>query len=113
MPEKHRKFLDAVSRLPSLRSFVERQSQDAKIRIAYNDCMAQLRLWRGKHIAIISKYIIQPAKAAEMASLAKHYGASLPQPQAPEDMQGTGGSTLIPFLRQSRDETIGLPSKCK
>ncbi|KAJ3493226.1 hypothetical protein NLG97_g4861 [Lecanicillium saksenae] len=111
MPGRHREFLDAVRKHPSLRSFVEKQDQDAAVRVAYNDCMTKLRLWRGKHIAVVSKYIVQPARAASAAATAAS-GSNLNdefQSPAGEELQGTGGSSLIPFLKQARDETVGLP----
>ena len=108
MPGAHRDFLLHVSQLPSLRSYVEANESDEGLRDAFNDCMKEARAWRGKHIAIVSKYIVQPAREAER--LAK---GAMPEPDAlngDEDaaLQGTGGSALMPFLRQARDATLGV-----
>ncbi|KAJ6780092.1 hypothetical protein PWT90_01021 [Aphanocladium album] len=112
MPGKHREFLDTVAKLPSLRLFVEKHDEDAGIRLAYNDCMAKLRLWRGKHIAVVSKYITTPAKAAstESAETAQSNLTEGLESLMGEELRGTAGAALIPFLRQARDETIGLPN---
>ncbi len=112
MPGKHRKFLDEVASLPSLRSFIENRPFDAELCNAYDDCLRELRLWRGKHIAVVSKYIVQPARAAARGQAAN--GAVSDdiegsfQAAQEDQLQGTGGSALIPFLRQARDETVGL-----
>jgi indoleamine 2,3-dioxygenase len=90
MPRKHRQFLEEVSKLPTIRSIVERYPQDAELTQAYNGCMKQLRTWRSTHIAIVSKYIITPARRSE------------------QELLGTAGSALVPFLRQTRDETVGI-----
>lgn len=105
MPSKHREFLNVVGRLPSLRSMVESQRDDSQLCVAFDECLAQLRLWRGKHIAIVSKYIVQPAKAA---AIAEQKGGDSGKENAVDELQGTGGTALVPFLRQARDETRGL-----
>ncbi|KAH8177951.1 indoleamine 2,3-dioxygenase domain-containing protein [Sarocladium implicatum] len=111
MPGKHREFLEAVSTLPSIRPYVQQNPSNDTLHDAYNECIKQLRQWRGSHIAIVSKYIVRPARLStganrdtatddiEQASLENDKGSSL---------QGTGGSALIPFLRQSKDETAGV-----
>ena len=58
MPRKHRDFLAEVEKLPTLRSFVEANASDDNLRGSYDGCMKQLRLWRGQHIALVSKYIV-------------------------------------------------------
>ncbi|KAH7161850.1 indoleamine 2,3-dioxygenase subfamily [Dactylonectria macrodidyma] len=110
MPRKHREFLEIVSKLPSIRSFVQKKLSDEVLGRSYDDCMKQLRLWRGKHIAIVSKYIVQPARLAE--DIVQNGQAEVDGFEAAkgEQLQGTGGSALIPFLRQSRDETVGVQS---
>lgn len=90
MPGKHREFLEEVSKLTNLRVFVERHPGDEDLNKAYNDCMKQLRSWRSMHIAIVSKYIVGPGL------------------RAGEELSGTAGSSPMPFLKQARDETIGV-----
>ena len=109
MPGPHRDFLDAVSRIPSLRSFVEARPDDAVLTTAYNHCLARLKSWRAKHIAIVSKYIVQPAREAERAARIEKLETKVPDESDKEwELQGTGGSALIPFLRQARDDTKGV-----
>lgn len=93
MPGKHRQFLERAESLRSIRSFVAERPFDTELNDAFNACLDKLRSWRGKHIAVVSKYIVQPART---------------EASADEDIVGTGGSSLIPFLRQSKDETRGI-----
>lgn len=90
MPRKHRQFLEEVAKLPTIRSIVEQHPEDTELTQAYNECMKTLRTWRSTHIAVVSKYIISPARRAE------------------GELLGTAGSALVPFLRQTRDETVGV-----
>ena len=117
MPGRHREFLKQVASLPSIRSFVEKYPDDTKLCGAYDECLRQLRLWRGKHIAVVSKYIVQPARAEAKGQINGHLGTNGIsddfQAESGEQLQGTGGSALIPFLRQARDETIGIMGRVK
>lgn len=109
MPGLHREFLARISELPSLRSYIEASDASGpELREAYDKCMAQLRSWRGKHIALVSKYIVQPARAEAVEKAAKIEVDGAEETDKEWELQGTGGSALIPFLRQARDETVGL-----
>jgi indoleamine 2,3-dioxygenase len=109
MPASQRDFLAEVSKLRSLREYIEAHSSNEEWHAAYDDCIKKLRAWRGKHIALVSKYIVQPAREAQRAAVVEKIEEK-PTNGADEEweLQGTGGSALIPMLRQSRDETIGL-----
>ncbi|CAH0053643.1 unnamed protein product [Clonostachys solani] len=112
MPRKHREFLEAVSQLPTLRSFVEARLSDTGLCEAFDECTKQLRLWRSTHIAIVSKYVVRPAREAargsENSTAQRTEGADFEAAEGDEQLKGTGGSALIPFLKQSRDETTGV-----
>lgn len=109
MPGPHRDFLEHVSRLPSLRAYVEENAEDVELREAYDDCLKKLRAWRGKHIAIVSRYIVQPAREAARAVVVEKIEVDASDAKKDEwEIQGTGGSALMPFLRQARDDTVGV-----
>lgn len=112
MPGMHRRFLEEAALLPSIRSFVEKRPSDIELRNTYDECLMELRSWRGKHIAIVSKYIVQPARAAAKLQTANGVVAgdveASFQAEDEDQLRGTGGSSLIPFLRQARDETVGI-----
>lgn len=122
MPSGHARFLSHLSTQPSLRNFVIKQPVDSPVTLAYNAAVTQFGLFRDIHIQIVTRYIILPSKnprrqpLAEMgvnlatASLVKT-GVDVEKPDMTNgdgitlELHGTGGTALIPFLRQTRDET--------
>ncbi|KAL2202616.1 indoleamine 2,3-dioxygenase subfamily [Sarocladium strictum] len=106
MPGKHRDFLKAVSALPSIRPFVQDNASNGALQEAYNQCISQLRSWRGSHIAVVSKYVVRPARSATGAT--QNTTKDSLDDEQDDSLTGTGGSALIPFLRQSKDETAGV-----
>ncbi|KAJ5769417.1 hypothetical protein N7520_003976 [Penicillium odoratum] len=111
MPGPHRRFLEHVDSIANIRSFVEARHSDPALRLAYDACLGMLRAMRDKHIQIVSRYVILQARGARRETQAAK--ANQPAPQnlataAPADskkLRGTGGTALIPFLKQARDET--------
>jgi indoleamine 2,3-dioxygenase len=70
-----------------------------------------LRVMRDKHIQIVSRYIILQSRGARAASqpgepskpAVKNLATAAPKDN--KKLRGTGGTALIPFLKQARDET--------
>lgn len=119
MPGPHRRFLEHVAAMPSLREFVAQTAlvespTDAQreLSAAFQDATKALAAFRNKHLAIVSRYIIIPSRqkqALEASNFAKARGLAAdvsPGPGAPEMLTGTGGTELMPFLKQTRDETL-------
>jgi indoleamine 2,3-dioxygenase len=127
MPGPHRKFLQAVEAVANIREYVESHKSNTQLRTAYDACLAMLRALRDKHIQMVSRYIIvksresrsmspsrhrspnpAPARGAGIASVKYNTsgGKSDDRPgRGGKRLRGTGGTALIPFLRQARDET--------
>jgi indoleamine 2,3-dioxygenase len=118
MPGPHARFLRDAERVANIRTFVEERSFDRGLTFAYDACLAMLRSFRDTHIQIVSRYII--IKSREAASAAKreatpatttkkvdlaHRSKPVTSENIKKDLKGTGGTALIPFLRQARDET--------
>ncbi|KAM3419103.1 Indoleamine 2,3-dioxygenase [Cercospora zeina] len=121
MPGPHARFLEAVSRVANIRTFVEEHRYDQELTLAFDACVAMLSGFRDKHIQIVSRYII--IKSAEAKKAASEDEAQLkkqkiniahrPKPTSKDEgdkennrsEKGTGGTSLIPFLRQARNET--------
>ncbi|RYP55889.1 hypothetical protein DL769_010033 [Monosporascus sp. CRB-8-3] len=112
MPEPHRRFLQHVSRMDSLRDFALRSAvsdEQRRVRQSFQAATTALAEFRSKHMQMVTRYIIVPSRrqgetegvnlaaASTRASSGKGAGAAL---------TGTGGTALIPFLRQTRDETL-------
>ncbi|KAF1951223.1 indoleamine 2,3-dioxygenase alpha type [Byssothecium circinans] len=114
MPGPHRRFLEHVERVACLREYVDSRRQDRALTTAYDACVAMLRSLRDKHIQMVSRYIIiksretrsdsrslsPKAAAAQRVNIAN----SLQRGNS-KKLRGTGGTALIPFLKQARDET--------
>lgn len=93
MPGPHRRFLESLASVSNVRSVIsalpECRSGDAKE--AYTMCVSCLRCFRNIHIKIVTRYIlVQSSKSCR---------------SNPGRETGTGGTQLIPFLKQMRDKT--------
>jgi len=132
MPGPHRRFLEAVERVANIREYVESNRQNRQLVLAYDACLAMLKALRDKHIQMVSRYII--VKSRER-SVSRSRGRTREDDQSPRSLRqpgamnlasaryrsngkkddefsggsnkqrGTGGTALIPFLKQARDET--------
>jgi indoleamine 2,3-dioxygenase len=125
MPGPHARFLQRVGEVANLRDFVQEHRSDRELTLAFDACLAMLSALRDKHIQMVSRYIIvqkaqakklEEGKAEVNGKDSKINLAHRPkQDSTPKDdkqkpkLIGTGGSSLIPFLRQARDE-VGDPA---
>jgi indoleamine 2,3-dioxygenase len=114
MPHEHRRFLEHVGSVANIREFVDSRRSDKALCLAYDASLAMLRDLRDKHIQVVSRYIIVKSREQRRNSIS-------PKPQTPRSvvnlanvrqggtsgkkLRGTGGTALIPFLKQARDET--------
>lgn len=126
MPGPHRKFLQDVESVANIREFVESNKSDTELCLAYDACLAMLRALRDKHIQMVSRYIIIKSREARGRSRSRSRQRSSDVSTVPstrevglaavkydasgnkvggKKIRGTGGTALIPFLRQARDET--------
>ncbi|KAK5629110.1 hypothetical protein RRF57_004825 [Xylaria bambusicola] len=112
MPGPHARFLEDVSQVANIREFVEaRRDADKSLSIAYDACLVMLRAFRDIHIAIVTRYIVLPSRenrARSRSPEATRNRQNLATASRYEDhkkVKGTGGTALIPFLKQARDET--------
>ncbi|CAA9956892.1 Indoleamine 2-3-dioxygenase family protein [Pyrenophora teres f. maculata] len=111
MPGPHARFLDNVQAIANIRNYVECHPENKDLLSAFNEAIAALSAFRDKHIALVTRYIIIPSrmgkpttaiKRRDIASASTKMAAEKPKTQ---ELVGTGGTKLIPFLRTSRDET--------
>lgn len=126
MPGPHRRFLQDVASVANLHEYVEAHKSAVKLTTAFDACLAMLRSLRDKHIQLVSRYIIvksresrshqrslsprnapnnqiQPLNLAHPMSKDSRKGDKSGSKNKP--LKGTGGTALIPFLKQARDET--------
>jgi indoleamine 2,3-dioxygenase len=117
MPGPHRRFLHDVTSAANIRSYVESHRDNRALTLAFDACLAMLRALRDKHIQLVSRYIIVKSREARSPSgvAAGDGHRSAPSQTLPLNLataskggkaaRGTGGTALIPFLKQARDET--------
>ncbi|XP_053387702.1 myoglobin-like [Mercenaria mercenaria] len=93
MPPSHREFLSAIERESKVKSVVE-TCDCVKLREAYNQCVKAVVDFRSYHIQIVTKYIVL---MANRESRNKDYESLA--------TMGTGGSSILPFLKSLRSTT--------
>lgn len=113
MPGPHRRFLVHVARLGSIRELAlasPTTDEQHRLRDAYTAATDALAEFRNNHIKIVTRYIVIPSKkpwAGTRQNLASSSSSSSSASSNGDsgELRGTGGTALMPFLRQSRDET--------
>ncbi|KAK3316944.1 Indoleamine 2,3-dioxygenase [Apodospora peruviana] len=131
MPGPHARFLGDVQAVANIRDFVEDNRTARPLCLAYDACLSMLRALRDKHIAIVTRYIVLPSREVRARSRSRspeatrrklNLATASRQPQGiaydvrgavaaqqqqkqAEKIKGTGGTALISFLKQARDET--------
>ena len=114
IPGPHRRFLEHMESIANIREYVTVNRKDRALTTAYDACLAMLRSLRDKHIQLVSRYII--IKSRETQSHARSVSPKQANNQrvnlantmartGSKKLRGTGGTALIPFLKQARDET--------
>ncbi|KAL1902094.1 Indoleamine 2,3-dioxygenase [Ceratocystis pirilliformis] len=122
MPGGHARFLRDVELVANIREYVHTNAEDQpQLSLAYDACIAMLSAFRDKHINIVTRYIVVPSresrparaqspeasrKAINIATSSRKLNMSdTSEKEARKKLTGTGGTALIPFLKQARDET--------
>lgn len=118
MPGPHRRFLEDVTMVSNIRHYVEAHTYDSELTLAFDACLAMLSAFRDKHIAIVTRYIIiksresrshsrsqSPVQTRRKVDLATSSRQDKNDTSGKKKLKGTGGTALIPFLKQARDET--------
>ncbi|KAB2579476.1 putative indoleamine -dioxygenase pyrrole protein [Lasiodiplodia theobromae] len=109
MPGPHRRFLQYLDRAANIREYALNPSTENTVLEAYDAAVAALAAFRDKHIQIVTRYIIMPsrmkAQKTNTVNIASASSIQDGEDKADKKLYGTGGTALIPFLKQTRDET--------
>lgn len=116
MPGSHHRFLEHVARMGSIRDLAMQQPattpQQELLRDTFQAATRTLAEFRNKHLNIVVRYIVLPSKQPykggrlrHLASASSKLSAAQDGPKENPELTGTGGTTLLPFLKQARDET--------
>lgn len=111
MPEPHRRFLKHVSRMDSLKDFARQQpatsGEQRRMQQSFRDATLALAEFRSKHMQMVTRYIVVPSRRQRDAAASLVTPCSkVPTTQKKTGLTGTGGTDLIPFLKQTREETL-------
>jgi indoleamine 2,3-dioxygenase len=88
MPKPHRSLLEVLDRNRHvLKDYINENCDKPELTEVYNNCVEQFTEFRSKHLQIVARYIVNPARATGTP------------------VSGTGGSSAVPFLKSVRDET--------
>ncbi|KAF2014978.1 indoleamine 2,3-dioxygenase alpha type [Aaosphaeria arxii CBS 175.79] len=115
MPGPHRRFLEHVESVANIREYAQNNQHNRALVTAFDAALAMLRALRDKHIQMVSRYIIIKSREtrSNSRSLSPKQAASTRRVNIATNLQrgdskklrGTGGTALISFLKQARDET--------
>lgn len=106
MPGPHRRFLEYIGNLGSIREAVlNSPATEEDLRAAYVAAVDVLGSFRDKHIQIVTRYIILPSKQAPAEKARKNLASASADKNSKQELTGTGGTSLVPFLKEARDET--------
>lgn len=110
MPAPHRRFLETLSELSNVRRCVTSTQADSGVKEAFNAAVMALTSFRDTHLQIVSRYIIMPARSGaangqENGKVNLATVSSVHNQGNDKGLSGTGGTSLIPFLKQTRDTT--------
>lgn len=87
MPPDHRRFVEDLAKGASIHDFVLAHGEKApRLKAAFNRCIDELDQFRQAHMEVAVRYVLKQGKNEE-------------------DGLGTGGTSFVPFLSESRKET--------
>ena len=105
MPGPHRRFLEHLSTVTNIRDYCM-ESNDDGLMEAYDACIAIMKHFRDIHLQIVSRYILIAAQIKPKHDKDETKRVGLAGTEISRaGMTGTGGTSLIPFLKQARSET--------
>ncbi|KAL6800066.1 indoleamine 2,3-dioxygenase [Trichoderma sp. SZMC 28012] len=115
MPGPHRRFLSHVAEACNIRELAMlpedevESAEHQRLRFAYLAAVDQLCEFRSIHIQIVTRYIILPSKRKLKDVSRRNLASPTPfgtENAANDTIIGTGGTRLISFLKETRDETF-------
>ncbi|XP_059215602.1 indoleamine 2,3-dioxygenase 2-like [Centropristis striata] len=98
MPPAHRQLIETLSVCPSLRDFILTHSSSDLCQ-SYKSCVSALVDLRSYHLTTVTKYIIVPGNHA------RAQGCPLRGVGTALNSKGTGGTSLMGFLKSVRNTT--------
>lgn len=93
MPKAHKRFIEAIAAKSNIRTYVLK-SENKKLKQTFDDVINTMVDFRSYHIQIVTKYVVvmssRQTRNQEYESVSK---------------KGTGGTSILPFLKSVRQST--------
>ena len=105
MPRGHRQFLEHIESVANIREYVQTSVSGEDVLAAYNLAVSRLGGLRDIHLRIVARYIIAPSRRPSIITPVGLNLAVVSTKESLKKLSGTGGTELMPFLKQVRDET--------
>lgn len=108
MPESHRQFLEHFSTIANVQQYATSSSTSSNVHKAFRAAVDAMTAFRDIHIKIVARYIVRPSRTlSNEESLGRKNIASASSEESTDrgELKGTGGTNLMAFLKQTRDET--------
>jgi len=107
MPGGHRRFLELIEKEANIREYAQTSASGEEITSAYNEAVKSLGKLRDSHIKMVTRYIVTPSRKTGTKESIAGINLAVASMGKKDGLSGTGGTQLMPFLKQSRDETTG------
>lgn len=105
MRPAHAALLQHTAANNTLRSYATSPAADSAVRHAYEDAVASLIQFRDAHIKIVTRYVLAPARRSPNGAGGGGGGGGGDSVASLGELKGTGGTNLMQFLKQAREET--------
>lgn len=110
MPASHRAFLRHLSghAVPVRSLVIAKAESHPELSAAYDDALLALKVFRDKHMRVVTRFIVQQARRAPSARVLQLLGGDVQREVNEVDtstLKGTGGTPLVQFLKAARDNT--------
>ena len=92
MPVGHRRFLELLKEMPSVRDYCKK-SGNACLITSYNRSVQELTQFRSDHVILVAHYIVNQQCHSQNPTL---------------DKKGSGGTNFMKFLKKVRNDTADL-----
>lgn len=107
MPQAHRLFLKHWTSTARLQEYVHRADVPPAISAVFNQTVDAMTAFRDEHTRIVARYIVLPSRESSSGTVVanKNIASVSSEEDAQSRLKGTGGTELMSFLKQTRDET--------
>jgi indoleamine 2,3-dioxygenase len=108
MPGPHRRFLELLTKLTNIRPYALAHDEHSGVCTSYSAAAMSLSGLRSKHMQLVARYIVLASKTKPEGDDSDRVNIATATSKTSDldrEFQGTGGTSLMPFLKQTRNAT--------